>query len=71
MNRLNPNSNFICPCCGQEDFTPSVIIMQGNYGSTHDTERVTVKVCGDCYDRIIEEIQKIIPTSTMKYDFTL
>ena len=65
------NSNFICPRCGQVDVTPSVIIMQGNYGSVHDTERVTVKVCGECFDKVFESVQRQIPACVMETEFTL
>ena len=46
--------NFVCPCCGwSSELPPSVLIMQGNYGSVeHDTERATVKLYGICYDQL-------------------
>ena len=65
------NSNFICPRCAQVDVTPSVIIKQGNYGSAHDTERVTVKVFGECFDKVFESVQRQIPAEAMNIEFCL
>ena len=65
------NNSFMCPCCGVEDYTPSTLIMQGNYGSTHDTERVTVKICGECFDKVFESIQRQLPACVMETEFTL
>jgi len=46
--------------------------MQGNYGSQeHDTERATVKLCGDCYDLLYTIIQNNLPTGAIETDFTL
>ena len=67
------NFNFVCPCCGRDaDLPPSVIIMQGNYGSAeHDTERATVKLCGTCYDRLYSMIRNMLPTEAIESEFTL
>lgn len=41
---------FVCPICGSTAFPPSTIILRANYGSTHDGARVTVNICGECFD---------------------
>ncbi len=45
--------DFLCPVCGKQDFVPSVITFQANYGSIHDGEQVSVYICGDCLDRLL------------------
>lgn len=67
------NFNFICPCCHRSsDLSPSVLTLQGNYGSQeHDTERATIKLCGGCYDRLYAIIQSNLPDEAIKVDFTL
>lgn len=65
------NSSFICPRCGREDDVPSVIVLQANYGSSYDTERATVKLCGECFDGIFEYIQRQIPVCVMETEFTI
>ena len=63
--------SFICPVCGREDLTASVIVLHGCYGSQHDTERATVKLCGDCFDRLYAVIQSNLPGDTMETEFVL
>ena len=65
--------NFVCPCCGKgSELPPSVLIMQGNYGSAeHDTERATVKLCGSCYDQLYSMIQNALPAGAIETEFTL
>lgn len=67
------NFNFICPCCHRDsDLPPSVLTLQGNYGSReHDTERATIKLCGGCYDRLYAIIQSNLPDEAIRVDFTL
>lgn len=65
------NSNFICPRCGRADDVPSVMVMQANYGSSYDTERVTVELCGECFDEIYEYVQKQIPAHALNKEFSL
>lgn len=67
------NPNFVCPCCGRDtSLPPSVIIMQGNYGSAeHDTEKATVKLCGSCYDQLYTVIQNALPTGAIETEFSL
>ena len=67
------NLNFVCPCCGKDtDLPPSIIIAQGNYGSAeHDTERATVKLCGDCYDRLYAIIESNLPAGAIEVEFSL
>ena len=66
-------TSFICPVCGGADgLPPSVLIMQGNYGSReHDTERATVNLCGGCFDRLYAIIQNNLPDRTIETEFTL
>lgn len=65
--------NFICPCCGEgNEFPPSVLIMQGNYGSAeHNTERATVKLCGTCYDLLYATIRNALPAGIIITEFAL
>lgn len=67
------NSSFVCPFCGEgSELPPSVVVLNGNYGSReHDTERATVKLCGDCFDRLFAVIQNIIPAEAIESEFTL
>ena len=66
------NFDFVCPCCGRDtDLPPSVIIMQGNYGAEHDTERASVKLCGSCYDQLYTMIRNALPTGAIETEFTL
>ena len=54
-------NGFRCPICGGVDLVPSVITLQANYGSTgHDGEIITLHVCGDCIDRIINHAESIL-----------
>lgn len=64
--------SFICPVCGREDLTASVIVLHGCYGSAeHDTERATVKLCGSCFDRLFAIIQSNLPGDAMETEFVL
>lgn len=63
--------DFVCPCCGKgSELPPSVLIMQGNYGSAeHDTERATVKLCGICYDQLYKIIQNSLTNRNFEIVF--
>ena len=65
--------DFVCPCCGKgSELSPSVLIMQGNYGSAeHDTERTTIKLCGSCYDLLYATIRNALPVGAIEAEFTL
>lgn len=66
------NRNFICPVCGQAVLSASIIVLHGCYGSAeHDTERATVKLCGDCYDRLYAIIESNLPAGAIETEFTL
>lgn len=67
------NEDFICSCCQQVMlFPPSILIMQGNYGSIqHDTERAIVKLCGECFDSLYEIIQSRLPAGAIEPEFIL
>lgn len=54
--RPSPNNSFICHLCHGSDYVPSEIILRANYGSIYDGERMTIKLCGDCFDKIHEAI---------------
>lgn len=66
-------TSFICPVCGQADgLPPSVLTMQGNYGSReHDTERATVNLCGSCFDRLYAVIRSNLPDRAIVTEFIL
>lgn len=68
-----PKQSFICPVCGQADgLPPSVLIMQGNYGSReHDTERATVNLCGGCFDRLYAVIRSNLPDEAIETEYIL
>ena len=71
MRTYDPNRGFICPVCGRNELVPSTLIMQGNYGSKHDTERVMVKLCADCFDGLYTIIQSKLPEEAIELEFTL
>ena len=52
------NTDFICEICGRPDIIASKMILQANYGSANDGERVTLDVCGNCIDKLFAIIQK-------------
>lgn len=70
---MTRKQSFVCPCCGEDrDLPPSILTMQGNYGSReHDTERATVKLCGGCYDLLYAIIQTNLPAGAIETEFTL
>lgn len=37
----------------------STLVLTVGYGSTHDTERVTVPFCGECCDKLFAELSKL------------
>ncbi len=47
---------FICPVCGEGNYSPSIITLQANYGSIHDGERVTIELCGGCFDKLLSAV---------------
>lgn len=47
---------FICPICGDKDYVSSTITLQANYGSIHDGERVTIRLCGECFDKLLSAV---------------
>lgn len=53
--RTSPNDGFICPFCHEHDYAPSEIILQANYGSIYDGERVVIQLCGECFDKFWEQ----------------
>ena len=73
VQTMTRNLSFVCPCCGRGNaLAPSVLIMQGNYGSAeHDTERATVKLCGSCYDQLYSMIQNALPAGAIEVEFSL
>lgn len=50
------NTDFICGICGQPDIVASKVILEANYGSANDGERVTLDVCGNCIDKLFAVI---------------
>lgn len=67
------NISFICPRCREgSDLPPSVLTLQGNYGSReHDTERATIKLCGGCFDKLYAVIQSNLPEDAIEIEFAL
>lgn len=67
------NISFICPGCREgSDLPPSVLTLQGNYGSQeHDTERATIKLCGGCFDKLYAVIQSNLPEDAIEIGFSL
>lgn len=56
---MKQNMNFVCAMCGKEDmpgFVGSCLILEAGYGSVYDTERVTVPICGECCDKLYDEL---------------
>lgn len=49
---MEQNMNFVCEICGQPDMIASRLILEANYGSVNDGERITLDVCGGCIDRL-------------------
>ena len=45
--------DFQCEVCGQVDLVPSKIILECNYGSQYDGDKLTLEVCGRCMDKIM------------------
>lgn len=54
----NPKLGFVCEVCGNTDLVPSNIILECNYGSAYDGERITLAICGNCADRLHDKIIK-------------
>lgn len=52
------NGDFVCEVCGQSDLVPSTVTIQANYGSQHDGETVTVQLCGDCVDKLLDGLER-------------
>lgn len=50
------NNDFICPACHKHDYVPSEIILQANYGSSYDGERMVIQLCGERFDKIREKV---------------
>lgn len=50
---------FACPVCGNTAFPPSTIILQANYGSTHDGEFTAVSICGECFDTVAATVHML------------
>lgn len=51
---MTANDDFICEVCGRPDLVPSMVTICANYGSQHDGETVTVKLCGECVDWLLD-----------------
>lgn len=51
-------ANFYCDICGKESLIPSRIIIECNYGTIYDGEKLMLEICGDCADRVYSNIVK-------------
>ena len=58
IKMVKPNEDFICKCklCGKTDLVMSELILKANYGSSYDGEVLQVDLCGDCIDRVFEQL---------------
>ena len=56
---ITPMKNNYCEICGNSDLVLSEIQLKACYGSRHDGESLTLKICGNCIDRIIDYINSI------------
>ena len=54
--------SFICAICGGQFNFLSTIIMQANYGSAYDGDRIEIPLCGDCFDVQMERAKKFFPS---------
>lgn len=50
------NVDFRCDLCERVDLVPSKVTLEANYGSVHDGERVTLHICGDCMDWMLDSL---------------
>lgn len=52
------NGDFIhgCEWCGKDALVASEITLKFNYGSKYDGEMLTLNICGDCADKIFEQL---------------
>jgi len=68
---MEQNKDLVCALCGNEDFpgygTNSAITLAAGYGSEHDTERVTIPLCGECFDKLFAEFAARISVQYSNY----
>lgn len=50
--------NNMCELCGSSDIVMSAVRLSCNYGSKYDGEKINLRICGDCADKLFEFIQK-------------
>lgn len=56
-NMIVQNTDFMCELCGRLDMVASTVILEANYGSDNDGERVKLNVCGCCFDKLFEVVK--------------
>lgn len=56
-----------CDICGKEDYFLSSVVLNANYGSEHDGERLTIALCGNCFDKLFDLVLDMKPWSGSKY----
>lgn len=50
------NGDLMCQLCGKPTQCPSVMVISGGYDSAHDMERIVLRVCGECTDRLFDSL---------------
>lgn len=55
---VKSNGDFIYKCrlCGKTDIVMSELTLKANYGSSYDGEVLEVDLCGNCADRVFEQL---------------
>ena len=66
------SEGYCCPICGREETVPSIIKLYANYGSReHDGEIITVHVCGECIDKVIDKATNFLNEGDMDTEYSL
>lgn len=56
---IENGNGFFCDACGKyEEHSPCELTLAFGYGSKFDGERLTMDICVDCANRIVENISK-------------
>ncbi len=50
----------VCEICGAECLVTSIVTLDARYESIHDGSRLTIEVCGDCFDKLYREISSTL-----------
>lgn len=58
---MKANEDLVCSICGAEDMSGaagSTLTLTAGYGSVHDMEKVIIRLCGECCDRLFAELSR-------------